>query len=81
MIKAGRPADIILVDFRRPSLTPAHSIASNIVYAARGSDVCLTMARGKIVYEDGDWKTIDVEKALNEVETYGAPLVAGRRKR
>ena len=76
-VAPGRDADLILVDFNRPSLTPCHDVIANLVYAARGSDVVLTMARGRILYEDGDWKTIDVPKALAEANDYGGPKVAG----
>ena len=77
-VAPGRDADLILVDFNRPGLTPCHDVISNLVYSARGSDVVLTMARGRVLYEAGDWKTIDVPKALAEAADYGAPLVAGK---
>lgn len=81
MLETGRDADLILVDFDRPNLTPCHDAVSNLVYSARGCDVALTMARGKILYENGEYKTIDLEKVLREVRDYAAPLVAGRRNR
>ena len=44
-------ADLILLDFNAPHLKPNHNTIANLVYAAHGSDVCLTMVDGRIVYE------------------------------
>ncbi len=66
-IKQGLSADIVLVDFNKPSLTPSYDVCSSLVYSARGSDVCLTMVNGKILYKDGNYLTIDIEKLLHEV--------------
>lgn len=65
-IAEGYDADIILVDFDRPHLTPKHNVISSLVYSARGSDVTLTMVGGKILYRDGVFLTIDREKVLAE---------------
>lgn len=66
-LKVGFAADIVMLDFDRPHLTPCHNALSNTVYSVRGSDVCLTMVNGKILYENGEFTTIDVERAKAEV--------------
>ena len=76
-IAPGYTADLILVDFDRPSLTPCHSVEDNLVYSARGSDVVMNMARGKIIYKDGTFFTLDLERIKAEVETYALPLLFG----
>ncbi|NMC57313.1 MAG: amidohydrolase, partial [Eubacteriaceae bacterium] len=40
------------------------NMLNNIVYCAQGSDVVLTMADGKVLYEDGEYYSIDIEKAI-----------------
>jgi 5-methylthioadenosine/S-adenosylhomocysteine deaminase len=65
-IAVGMDADLILVDFDKPHLTPLHNAVSSLVYSARGSDVCLTMVRGRILYRNGEFLTIDREKVLYE---------------
>ncbi len=65
-IKVGMDADLIVLNTASPSLTPMHEPHSGIVYAARGSDVELTMVRGKALYEDREFKTIDFEKLRYE---------------
>ncbi len=58
----GYQADLIALDFQRPHLMPCHDAMENLVYSARGSDVILTMARGKILYRDGFFSTIDLDR-------------------
>ncbi|MDO4515664.1 MAG: amidohydrolase [Bacillota bacterium] len=74
-IEAGYTADLILVDFRRPNLTPCHSVADNLVYSATGRDVVMNMARGNIIYKDGVFFTLDLEKIQHEVKNYALPLI------
>ena len=75
VIAPGYTADLILVDFSRLNLTPCHSAISNLAYAAHGSDVVMNMARGKVIYEDGEFLTIDLERVRREVADYALPLL------
>ncbi len=75
VIEAGYEADLILVDFSHLNLTPCHSVLSNLAYAAHGSDVVMNMARGKVIYKDGDFLTIDLERVKREVADYALPLL------
>ena len=77
-IAPGCTADLILVDFDRLSLTPCHSVADNLVYAAHGGDVVMNMARGKVIYQDGTFFTLDLERIRAEVKDYALPLLFGR---
>ena len=79
-IAPGYVADLILVDFTRPHLTPCHSVMDNLVYAAHGSDVVMNMARGKIIYKDGTFLTLDLEKIQAEVKSYALPRLFGDGK-
>ena len=60
-----------------PASPPCHSVEDNLVYSARGSDVVMNMARGKIIYKDGTFFTLDLERIKAEVETYALPLLFG----
>ncbi len=75
MVSAGKVADLILLDFTHPNLIPCHNIEENVVFSARGSDVTLTMARGQVVYEDGNFTTMDLPAIVREVEDYALPLM------
>ncbi len=80
VIAPGYTADLILVDFTRPHLTPCHSVMDNLIYAAHGSDVVMNMARGKIIYKDGTFLTLDLEKIQAEVKSYALPRLFGDGK-
>ena len=40
-----------------------------------GSDVVMNMARGKVIYKDGEFFTIDLERVRREVADYALPLL------
>ncbi len=67
-IREGFLADIIMLDFDKPHLIPCHNVISNAVYSARGSDVVLTMVAGKVLYENGEFKTIDIERVKHSIK-------------
>ena len=75
VIAQGYTADLILVDFSRLNLTPCHSVLSNLAYAAHGADVRMNMARGRVIYKDGDFLTIDIQRVKREVADYALPLL------
>ncbi len=70
-------ADLILVDFDRPHLTPCHSVEDHLVYSAQASDVVMNMARGRIIYQNGVYHTLDLEAIRAEVKNYALPLLFG----
>ena len=74
-IEAGYDADLILVDFSHLNLTPCHDVVSNLVYAAHGCDVAMNMARGKVIYKDGEFLTIDIDRVRRELADYALPLL------
>lgn len=68
IIKVGYRADMIVVDTTAPNMQPIHNIMNNLVYSADGKDVLMTIVDGRIVYQDGEYPTIDVEKAASETD-------------
>ncbi len=62
IVKEGNKADLILIDLDKPHFMPLHNPISALAYSAQGADVCLTMVDGRILYEKGEYKTIDKEK-------------------
>lgn len=68
LIKEGAKADIILIDMDKPHLMPVHNMVSALAYSVQGSDVCLTMVDGVILYENGEFKTIDKEKVNHGIK-------------
>lgn len=66
VLKEGYKADIVLVDTHVPHMQPMHNALNNLVYAAQGSDVWMNMVDGKILYQNGEYKTLDIEKVIAE---------------
>ena len=75
-VKAGNRADLIVLDCSAPWWTPGHDRAADIVYAAKGTDVCLTMADGRVLYRDGEYLTIDIERARHDAAAAAAAIAA-----
>jgi len=73
-IEVGKEADIILVDMKKPHLTPLYNCCSHLVYAASGTDVKTSIIGGRIVMKDRQLLTIDVESAMKNVRTIAADI-------
>ena len=75
MLKEGMDADIVLVDFSAPHLIPSHNVLSSLVFSAKGGDVAMTMVRGKVLYQNGNWPTIDLREVVTELTEYAIPTL------
>ncbi len=67
-IDVGKKADLTVIDLDRPSMRPIHNITKNLVYSGSKDCVKLTMINGKILYENGDFPTLDIEKIYSEAD-------------
>ena len=79
VLAPGRPADLILLDFRKPHLRPRHDLAANVVYSAEAADVTHVMVDGRWLMVNGALLTLDEERICYEAERralrmVGAPL-------
>jgi len=66
ILAVGYDADIIMIDFDNPRQTACYDPTLNLAYSTTGRDVEMTICRGKVLYEKGDYKTIDIEKLLHD---------------
>ena len=73
MLMEGMDADIALVDFTAPHLMPCHNVLNGLVWSAKGGDVAMTMVRGKILYQNGKFPTINLQEVVEELTTYAIP--------
>jgi len=77
VIAPGMTADLILVDCSAPNMTPCHDPVENLVYSAQPANVVMNMARGQVIYENGVFRTIDLEQVIREVKEYALPKIFG----
>jgi 5-methylthioadenosine/S-adenosylhomocysteine deaminase len=66
-IGVGKRADIIVVDLKRPHLTPVHDPFSLLVYSANGADVRDVIVNGRVLLRDRVFQTIDAREVMGRV--------------
>ncbi|MBE6037567.1 MAG: amidohydrolase [Clostridiales bacterium] len=68
VLEEGKKADLVVLDISGPHHFPVHNVKNNLVYSADNSDVRLTMVDGRVLYKDGEFTTIDVEKVKAQAQ-------------
>jgi 5-methylthioadenosine/S-adenosylhomocysteine deaminase len=58
-IVEGKKADLVLIDFRRPHLTPAFNPTGTLVHTGQGRDVSMVIVDGRVIAEDGRATLVD----------------------
>ena len=74
-------ADLIVVDFRKPHLTPLYNPVSHLVYAAGAADVRHSVIGGRLVMKDRMLLTLDIEEILGHVREFAKITGAGSRSK
>ena len=65
----GQKADLIMIDLHQPNMHPLSDPEKNLVYSGSKQNVCLTMVDGKILYENGRFRTaVDPELIYEKAE-------------
>jgi len=66
-IAVGYDADLALLDLGRLNMQPSTNPLAALVYSASGHEVELAMVHGKVLYEKGEFTTMDRERILHEI--------------
>ena len=74
-IEVGKRADLILLDADKPHYFPRHNPASSIAYSAQAADVCTVLVNGKVLMENYELKTINVQETMQQAELMAFDLV------
>lgn len=75
VLKEGMKADLIVMDLSAPRMHPVHDLLANIVYSASPGEIIMTMVDGKVLYENGEFTTIDIEKTVREADESTAAIL------
>ena len=70
-LEEGKAADIVVLDMGSLSGTLSHDPVGYVVYSASPEDVRLVMTKGRVLYEEGQFNTIDVKAILREARELG----------
>lgn len=74
-IEVGKIADIVMIDLKKPHLTPSHDLISHLVYAASGSDICTSIINGKPLMIGEEFFTMKYDDILEEAESCANELI------
>ena len=74
-IEPGYKADLANYNTTATHWCPRHDLASILAYAAASSDVSHTLVDGRVLYRNGDFMTLDIEKVKAEAGARGLRLV------
>ncbi|MDR3556436.1 MAG: amidohydrolase [Syntrophobacteraceae bacterium] len=76
-IAPGMLADLIVVDFRKPHLSPLYNPVSHLVYAAGAGDVRHSIIDGRLVMKDRNLLTLDLEEIFGHVRQFAKMMESG----
>ena len=61
LLEVGAKADLIMIDLAAINNIPSYDLATTLAYSANTSNVLLTMCDGRILFENGEYTSIDIE--------------------
>lgn len=67
-IAVGFCADLVMLDADAIGFCPSHAPLSNLLYAAGSRAVCMTMVDGRVLYKNGEFLTLDIERVRYETQ-------------
>ena len=66
VLKEGMKADILAFRTDTPEMNPVHDMTNNMVYSASDGDIAMTVIDGEVLYEDGEFTNLDIERICFE---------------
>lgn len=70
-LEIGKRADVTIVDFNKPHLTPSYDIIAELTRYAYGSDVDTLIVDGNILMEERKIKTMDEKSIIEKAQEIG----------
>lgn len=78
-LEPGKKADMIIADLKKPHLTPLYNEFSHLAYAAKYSDVETVLVDGRVVVENHEVTTVNVEEVVKRAVESKERLIARLR--
>lgn len=73
-LEAGKLADVIVVETRSPNMMPNYDAFATLVFQANPANVDTTIINGRIVVEDKQLKTYDIEQNRRQMKAIEADI-------
>ncbi len=67
-INVGDNADILVIDLDKLHTTPIINPLSNWVYSGNNQNVALTICNGKILYDEGNFTTLNIDQIMDQAQ-------------
>ncbi|MBN2788813.1 MAG: amidohydrolase [Candidatus Delongbacteria bacterium] len=67
-LEVGKKADLIMIDVKKPHLTPMYDPYSHLTYCAKGSDVDTVIINGKLILKKRKFLKLDLEKVMLDIK-------------
>lgn len=67
-ITVGKRADLAIIDLNKPNMQPQNNPLAALVYSSSGSETETVIVNGEILYDKGEFLTIDADRVIFEVE-------------
>jgi len=67
-IEVGKQADITVINFQKPHLTPCYSAPWMLSFYANGNDVDTVIVDGEILLQGGQHTNVDVDKVIEDAK-------------
>lgn len=80
LLKEGFRADLAVVDMNALHFYPHYDLGTSLFTSANASDVCLTMVDGRVLYQDGHFTTIDIERVIANATRCRDEIIAALKK-
>lgn len=78
-IEEGAMADLAIIDFSKPHLTPVHDYVSHLAYAVTGADVRHTVCDGQVLMRNRTVKTLEEAAVKQEARERAVAVVERAR--
>ena len=76
-IEPGKMADIIIIETKSPNMVPLYDPFAAVVFQAEPSNVSVSIINGKVIMENREMKTVDIEEdreTMNRIRKDIAPF-------
>ncbi|MEA4897963.1 MAG: amidohydrolase [Eubacteriales bacterium] len=60
LLREGYQADMVLISAEDANMLPCPDVPAALVYGAQGMNVRMTMVKGRVLYQDGAYTTLDI---------------------